>query len=102
MDRRGNGDRVAPRLHKLEDGHLGGGVLHRHPVRLEREVALAAPELLGGEIPDVAHEDLLSQRERPAEPRAGGGVSGVHALVERRDGLEFFGLKHMGIIAEAV
>ncbi len=99
MDSRGDGDLGQAGGHELEQRHLGGGVLHRHPVGVEVGVALATDELLALGIDEVVDEDLLGEREGAAEALAaesglfregrvdaldeldrGGGADGAHGL----------------------
>ncbi len=62
---------------ELQQRHLGGGVLHGHPVGVQ--VVVGDPTLdLGGGIGQVGDQDLLRQRQGTAQ--AGAGV--VDTLVE--------------------
>ncbi|MEZ5272090.1 MAG: hypothetical protein R2694_07255 [Ilumatobacteraceae bacterium] len=74
-----------PAGHELEEGHLGGGVLHGHPVGVEVVVRATTLDQLGG-VAEVVEEDLLGEGERPAEagPPAGGALRerGVDLLDE--------------------
>jgi hypothetical protein len=63
-----NGHARAPRLHELEQGHLGGGVLQSHAVHAQPEGRLAPIPGLCGEILGVRHQDLVGQREGPTQP----------------------------------
>ena len=53
--------------HELQQRHLRGGVLHGDPVGVEVGVAAAALELLALRVAEVVDQDLLGERERPAE-----------------------------------
>ena len=81
----GRGDLGQPGGHELQQRHLRRGVLHRHPIGMEVGVADAPLELLAG-VGEVVDEDLLGQRQRPAEALAGSGDTlgerGVDALDE--------------------
>ena len=85
MHRRRYGDRVAPGEHELQQGHLGGRVLHRHAVRANPQVAFQRRQVLGGRVVQVAEEQLFSQRERAVESFTGRwqGVR-VHARTNQR------------------
>ena len=86
MHGRRHGDLGQAGGHELQQGHLGGGVLHGDAVGVEVGVALAAHEVLALRVEEVVEEDLLGERERPAEALAadGGalGERGVDALDE--------------------
>ena len=73
------------RLHELKERHLRCGVLHRHPVRAQLDVALAALDLGVGRGIEVAVEDLLGEGQRPAEPLAHRGQAPAHLLVGVRN-----------------
>ena len=72
-------------LHELEDGHLSGGILHRHPVGPELQVGLARYEVLPFGIIEVPEDDLLRQGERPLQSVPHHLEVLLHPLV---DGLE--------------
>src|SRR5690606_4843240 len=63
----GDGGLVESGGHELQQRHLGGGVLHGDPVRVEVGVAAAALHLLALAVPEVVDQDLLGEREGPAE-----------------------------------
>ena len=65
VDGRGDGDLGETGRHELQEGHLGGGVLHGHPVGAEVGVAAAPLHLLALGVDQVVDEDLLGQRQRP-------------------------------------
>jgi hypothetical protein len=69
-------------LHELQQRHLGGGVLHGHPVRGEINVGDAALIGFAGLVAiQVAVEDFLRQGKRPAHGGAGSFDAGTHAVV---------------------
>ena len=86
MHGRRRGDLGEAGGHELQQRHLGGGVLHGDAVGVEVGVALAAHEVLALRVEEVVQEDLLGEREWPAEALAadGGplGKRGVDALDE--------------------
>ena len=91
----GHGHLFAAGGHELEQGHLGGGVLHGHPVGGELHVVLAAPE--GGlrlAVPEVGVQDLLRQGQGPADHLAGGLHACGEAVVHRLDHVEVEDLGH--------
>ena len=55
--------------HELEQGHLGGGVLHGHAVRAQVGVRAAPLELLARRVVEVVDEDLLGQGQRSMRRR---------------------------------
>ena len=67
MDGRGGGHLGQSGGHELQQCHLRGGVLHRDPVRSEVGVGLAPHHCLAARVREVVDEDLLGERERPAE-----------------------------------
>ena len=70
--------------HELQQRHLGGGVLHGHAVGVEVGVAAAPLELLALGVGEVVDEDLLGERQRPAEPLAADGDPVGEAWRRRR------------------
>ena len=85
VDRGGHGGLGEAGRHELQECHLGGGVLHRDTVGVE--VVVRDPALdLGVRVGEVVDEDLLGQRERPAESltpeRHVAGQLRVHGLDE--------------------
>ena len=72
--------------HELQQRHLGGGVLHGDPVRVEVGVADAAVEPGVAGRAQVVEQDLLGEGERPAEALAAEGdpfgEPAVHAVDE--------------------
>jgi len=91
------GDRgdVTTGHHELQDGHLGGCVLHGHAVGRQGQGRLAAVQELARGIDQVTEEDLLGQGERPAEALADGGQAlagaGVRAADEVGGGRDLHG-----------
>jgi hypothetical protein len=53
----------------LEDGHLGGRVLHGDAVGAEAEVGLAADDVLAGGVVEVAVDDLGERKGKWREGR---------------------------------
>ena len=91
----GHGHLLAAGGAELQQGHLGGGVLHGHAVGGEIDVVLAAIEGgLGVTIPEVGIKDLLGEGERAANGLAGGGYTGGVAAVDRLDHVEVEDLAH--------
>ena len=101
VDRRRDRRLRQPGGHELQQRHLGGGILHGDAVGVEVVVAGAALDLLVGGIGEVVDQDLLGERERPAEPlttqRDPLGEAGIDALDEgdRRGGGGMFGVAHV-------
>ena len=74
VDRAGDGDLGLARGGELEEGHLGGGVLHGHAVGVELgEIGAARVGALFGPGDQVGVEDLLGERQGAAQGGAGGG-----------------------------
>ena len=88
VDGRRHRDLVEPGGHELEQRHLRGRVLHRDAVGVEVGVRAPALEVLALGIAEVVDEDLLGERQRPAEAPATGrdpvGERAVHALRRAR------------------
>ena len=86
MHRGRRGDLGQAGGHELQQRHLGGGVLHGDAVGVEVGVARAALEVLAVRVDEVVDEDLLGERQRPAEALAADGrplgQGGVDALDE--------------------
>ena len=89
MHRRGDRNGIAPRLHKLEDRHLCGRILHRDTIRLERQVALVPDQFLGRQIANMRDKDLLGQRERPAQFLSGGSLQRPHVAIAYTNEVKF-------------
>ena len=53
--------------HELEDGHLGGRVLQRHPVGQGLDVGNSGGEIFSGGIGEMTIEDLFGIGQRPSE-----------------------------------
>src|SRR6267143_1009343 len=85
VDRRRHRDALAARHHELEDRHLARHVLQRHAVHAQAEDRLAALPRLRLEVVAMRDEDLLAQRERPAELLAGADETVGHGGIERPD-----------------
>ena len=67
-----HGGGLAATTHELQQGHLGGGVLQRHPVGVQVGVGFAPPGQLGGlTFGQVGEQDLFRQRQGTAQPLAG-------------------------------
>ena len=84
MHRAGHGGGGLAGLHELEQRHLGGGVLHGHPVGGEIDVGNAAlVGLLHGAAGEVGVENFLGEGERAGHGGAGRLNAGAHAGVHR-------------------
>jgi hypothetical protein len=72
VDGAGHGHGLAAGGTELQQGHLGSGILHGHPVRSEIDVILPAVErALGLAVPQVGVEDLFGKgQRRPTALRA--------------------------------
>ena len=53
--------------HELEDGHLGGCILERHPIRPGFDIGLACGEFTLGSRIEVAIEDLFGIGQRSSQ-----------------------------------
>ena len=99
VDGRRHGNAVLARKHELQQRHLRRRVLHRDPVRLQLQIALAGDQVLPMGIVEVSVEDLLRQVERPSQPplddveirarprirfrhKLGGGLNRDHLLLQ--------------------
>ena len=67
VHRGGHGRLVPPRLHELEQRHLGRRVLHRDAIGAQQQVAAAGRELLALGIVEMSQQDLLGVGQRPLE-----------------------------------
>lgn len=90
----GDGDRVAPRLHELEDGHLGGGILHDHAIGLEGQVVHPALNRLCRKVTKMRDENFLGQGQWAAEFLARCRVRLGKPIVERANRLNFLLTEH--------
>ena len=70
VDGGGHGGLVAAGLHELQDGHLGGGVLHGHAVGAQGQGGLAALQFLVLRDRPDGRRDLLGQGQRAAQALA--------------------------------
>ena len=77
-----------PRAHELEEGHLGRRVLHGHPIDPELGVGVAPFEGLALGIGQVVEEDLLGQRDGPAQPPAGERDGAFRCRIAAEDEVE--------------
>src|SRR5882762_1199148 len=82
VDRRRHRHPLAAGHHELEDRHLARHVLQRHAIHAQLEDGLAALPLLALEIVGVRDEDLLAERERPAEQLASAREAVGHGGIE--------------------
>ena len=82
-----------PGGHELQQRHLGGGVLHGHPVGVEVGVAAASLELLAAAGREVVDQDLLGEGERAAEALA------PERRPARRGGRRRRSTRSMGVLA---
>ena len=99
MHRGGHGGLRLAGLHELKQGHLGGGVLHGHPVGSEVHVVGAAGEgRLGLSVPQVGVQNLLCEGQGFAGGLAGGGDSAGEALVHGADHLEIEHVNKVGAL----
>ena len=79
----------AASLHELQEGHLGGGVLHGHAVRGEVNIGLATLKRCGGEaVEEVCVEDLFGEGEWAAQHTTCGLDPGRHAFIYLPDHFE--------------
>ena len=85
VHRRGDRDPLASRLDELQERHLRRGVLHRHAVGAQHQIAAARLEILAPRIVQVAQHDLLGQGERPFQAAPHGRQAPLHLLVDRED-----------------
>ena len=53
VDRGGNSRSLEARRHKLKEGHLCGGILHRDSIRLQFQVGLSSLDLLVSNDPCI-------------------------------------------------
>ena len=74
--------------HELQQRHLGRGVLHGDPVRVEVGVADAAVQPGVARRAQVVEEDLLGEGQRPAEVPTAEGHSFGEAVVHTADELD--------------
>jgi len=70
VDRGRDGGLVASGLHELQDGHLGGRVLHGDTIGPERQGCFPAFEFLPGRIGQMSEKHLFGQGQGPAKPFA--------------------------------
>ena len=76
----------ATRLHKLQQGHLGGCVLHGYTIGGEIYVIATTSEgLRRGVIPQVREKDFLGECEGSSQEFTGGGHALGHSLVNGLD-----------------
>ena len=68
VDGGGDGHPGQAAADELQHRHLGSGVLHRHSVGSEPQVAGASLNVLLGRVVQVRVQDLLRQSHRPAQP----------------------------------
>ena len=92
MHRRRHGDLREPCGHELEQGHLGGGVLHGDPVGAQVVVGDRTLDG-GGRVGELCHvevveEDLLGKGERPAEALTADGQTFLEGGVDAVDELD--------------
>ena len=72
-----------PGGHELQQRHLRGGVLHRHPVGAEVRVAATALHRLALGVDEVVDEDLGERQRSPGEGRGGNGPGARRRPAER-------------------
>ena len=85
MDRAGHRHPLLAGLHELQHGHLGGRILHGHPVRTQRQHRFAPLPDLGLPVVHVRNQDLFGQGEAAPELLPGPGHGVGHLPVELLD-----------------
>ena len=98
MNRGGHTHGLAARAHELQQRHLRRRILHRHAVGTELAEILEPPERLHGRrIVHVCIQDLLRQRQRPAQHLPDGRYPFPIALVEGLHGLQ---IEHTDLLTD--
>ena len=84
----GGGDRhlLELGLHELQDGHLGGGVLHGDAVWTELEIGLAGDQFLSFGVIQMTKEDLFRKGKGPRQSCLHGLEPKLHELINFLEG----------------
>ena len=85
VDGRRHGDAIATGLHELQEAGLAEHVLEDDPVGAQREVALARRPGRRLRVVEVAEQQLVGERQRPADASAHDSEVPRHGLVDAVD-----------------